>query len=144
MIFQLTQDEIESVLRLNTIGRLGFSNGNKTYIVPVNYAYDGKFIIAHSEQGMKIDVMQQYPQVCFEVDEIKNSISWRSVIVWGEYQELHEKRDRYYAIKLFSERLIHAKIKGSKRQEPAVGSSLVSAVIYRIMIAEKSGRFENE
>ena len=50
--------------------------------------------MAHSLKGMKIEMMRKKPKVCFEVDEMKNFTNWRSVIVWGEYQEFTEERER--------------------------------------------------
>lgn len=55
-----------------------------TYVVPVNYVYDGKFIIAHSVAGMKIQMMRKNRDVCFEVDEMKSITNWKSVIAWGQ------------------------------------------------------------
>ena len=98
MIGKLTDDQIEEVLKENVLGRIGCNDGKKTYVVPVNYVYDGKFIIAHSVYGMKIEMMRKNKQVCFEVDEMKSFTNWKSVIVWGEYQELAEERDRYSAM----------------------------------------------
>ena len=40
MLGQLTNDEIEEVLKSNLLGRIGCSNGRKIYVVPVNYVYD--------------------------------------------------------------------------------------------------------
>ncbi|MGZ8558930.1 MAG: pyridoxamine 5'-phosphate oxidase family protein, partial [Chitinophagaceae bacterium] len=101
MIGILTDQQIEEVFKENVLGRIGCNDGSKTYIVPVNYVYDGKFIIAHSVAGMKIRMMRKNPAVCFEVDEMKSFTNWKSVIAWGEYQELTNERDRYYALKLF-------------------------------------------
>ena len=66
------------------MGRIGCKDGKKTYVVPVNYAFDGKFIIAHSVMGMKIEMMQKNPQECFEVDEMKSFTKWKNVIRWGQ------------------------------------------------------------
>jgi len=41
MIGQLTNEEIEEVLRSNLLGRIGCSNGKKIYVVPVNYVMMG-------------------------------------------------------------------------------------------------------
>ena len=92
MIRNLTNEEIEDVLKRNSIGRIGCNDGRKTYVVPVNYVYDGKCIIVHSYDGMKIQMMRKNSGVCFEVDEIKSFTAWKSVIAWGEYQELTNER----------------------------------------------------
>lgn len=96
-------------------------------------------------------MMRKKPQVCFEVDEMKNFTNWPSVIVWGEYQELTEERERYYAMKLFVERGMHLKI-----SETAIPSEIDKEpilpplpgnnrpVIYQIVITERTGKFEKD
>jgi len=152
MIGKLTSEEIEEVLRQNVLGRIGCNDGKRTYVVPVNYVYDGKCIIAHSCEGMKIKMMRRNSDVCFEVDEIKNASSWKSVIAWGEYQELTEERSRYQAMKLFVQRMLHLKITKSDTISHStentgnitLHSSNQRSVIYRIVLTEKTGRFENQ
>jgi uncharacterized protein len=133
------------------LGRLGCNEGTRNYVVPVNYVYDGKYIIAHSVMGMKIEMMRKNPHVCFEVDEMKTFTNWKSVIAWGEYQELTDQRDRFLAIRLFVDRMMHIKI-SKTAVPPALAEETVylqlagniKPIIYRIVIAEKTGRFENE
>ena len=72
MIGNLTNEQIEEVLKENVLGGIGCNDGKKIYVVPINYIYDGKFIIAHSVAGMKIQMMRKNPDVCFEVDEMKS------------------------------------------------------------------------
>lgn len=151
MIGQLQREEIEKILKENVVGRIGCHDGKKTYVVPVNYVYDDKFIFAHSVLGMKIRMMRKNPQICFEVDEMKSFTNWTSVIVWGEYQELSDERDRYYAMKLFVDRMMHMKISetaippttADKRVHPR-SPGTIKPIVYRIVITEKTGRFENE
>jgi len=94
MIGTLTDEQIEEVLKQNLLGRIGCNDGKKNYVVPVNFGYDGQFIIAHSVDGIKIRMMRENPDICFQVDEIKNFSSWKSVIVRGQYQELTDERNR--------------------------------------------------
>ena len=68
MIGRLNDEQIDEVLRANVLGRIACTDGTKMYVVPINYVYDGKFIIAHSVAGMKIEMMRRNPEVCFEVD----------------------------------------------------------------------------
>ena len=152
MIGHLTNEEIEEVLKQQVLGRIGCHDGKKTYIVPVNYVYDGKCIIAHSYEGMKIKMMRKNADVCFEVDEMKSFTNWKSVIAWGEYQELKDERKRYDAIKLFVDRMLHVKISRSATLPNGTGETEQSnfsrgnarSIIYRIVLTEKTGRYENE
>ncbi len=110
MLGKLSSVEIDAVLKNNFLGRIGCHDDGKTYVVPINYVYDGKDIIAHSISGMKIQMMRRNPQVCFEVDELTNFTNWKSVIVWGEYQEITGAIERYHAIKYFVEKVLPLKI----------------------------------
>jgi uncharacterized protein len=151
MIDKLSEEQIESVLKENILGRIGCNDGRKTYVVPLNYVYDGKFIIAHSVMGMKIQMMRKNPDVCFEVDEMKSFTKWKSAIVWGRYQELTNERDRYYAMKLFVEKVMHMKISTTaKLSEMQLSMAhplmqeTIRPIVYRIVINEKTGRYEDE
>jgi len=151
MISTLTDQQIEEVLKENVLGRIGCNDGKKTYIVPVNYVYDGKYIIAHSLAGMKIRMMRKNPDVCFEVDEMKSFTNWKSVIAWGEYQEIKDERDRYYALKLFVDRMMRIKVSATAISPVTPEKTLlphssgnIKPIVYRIVITEKTGRFENE
>lgn len=139
MIGTLTNKEIEEVLKNNFLGHIGCRDGDKTYVVPVSYVYDGKFIIAHSQLGLKIEMMRKHPYVCFQIEEIKDFTHWKSVIVWGIYQEMTEERDRSYATKLFSQHNIHMKL-----DDHPTHKKITRSVIYRIVIDERTGRFEKE
>jgi nitroimidazol reductase NimA-like FMN-containing flavoprotein (pyridoxamine 5'-phosphate oxidase superfamily) len=152
MIGSLTVEQIEEVLRDNLLGRIGCNDGKRNYVVPINYVYDGRFIIAHSVMGMKIEMMRKNPHVCFEVDVVKSFTNWKSVIAWGEYQELTDHRARFQAMKLFMDRLMHIKIINTPIAteieegivDDLLSASHVKSIIYRIVITEKTGRFENE
>ena len=151
MIGKLTAEQIEDFLKENVIGRIGCNDGSMNYVVPINYVYDGKYIIGHSVAGMKIDMMRKNPKVCFEVDVMKSFTNWKSVIAWGEYQELKEERERYAAMKLFVDRMMRLKI-SETAVPPEVTESRVhprspgniKPVIYRIVVTEKTGRFESD
>src|SRR5207248_2772551 len=111
MIGVLTEEQIEEVLKSKVHGRLGCTDGQKVYVVPINYVYNGsRYIIAHSQEGLKIQMMRKNHSVCFEVDEMLNFTNWKSVIIWGQYQELSNERDRYSAMKEFTDRMMNLKI----------------------------------
>src|SRR6478735_552165 len=90
MLGQLNDEEIDALLHKQLTGRLGCHADGTTYVVPVNYTYDGNFIYAHSADGMKLSMMRKNPAVCFEVDEIAHVFRWKSVIVWGRFEEVED------------------------------------------------------
>ena len=151
MIGSLSYEAAKEVLASNIIGRIGCTDGTKAYVVPVNYVFDGKYIIAHSVLGMKIRMMRKNPKVCFEVDEMKSLTNWKSVIIWGDYQELTEERDRYAAMKLFVDRTMHMTIRETALPSEMSGQRLhprspgnIKPVVYRIVIEEMTGRYEKD
>ena len=151
MIGKLSAEASMEILQSNILGRIGCYDGSRIYVVPVNYVFDGKYIIAHSVVGMKIQIMRKNPQVCFEVDQMKSMTHWKSVIAWGQYQELKDERERYAAMKLFVERTMHMKISetaippelSENRIHPRSPGN-IRPVVYRIVIEEITGRYERE
>lgn len=150
MIGRLCPEQIEEILASNHLGRIGCRDSDQIYIVPINYVYDGNSIIAHSVYGMKIEMMRKNPNVCFQVDNIKDYTNWESVIAWGEYKELTDERERYEAMKLFVDRMMRLKISetaippelSEQRVHPR-SSGNIKPVIYRIILTQKTGRYED-
>ena len=148
MLGQLTNEQIDHVLNHQVIGRLGCLSDDKMYIVPVTYVYDGTHIYAHSKEGLKIEKMRKNPSVCFEVDIIDNLTNWRSVILWGEFEELNDPSEQQKAMKILMDRL--APLATSETVRPVKGTSRdphyqdkgLKAVAYRIRVTEKTGRYE--
>ena len=150
MIQKLSGEEIEDLLKDNVFGHLGCNDGLNTYVYPLNYLYDGKYITCHSQEGFKIQVMRKNNRVCFQVDEIKDDKSWKSVIAVGQFQEVDDAEERR-AIKAFADRRLFLKksefagMPHTNEQETnRQWTNRSRPVIYRILIDEKSGMFENE
>ena len=149
MLGTLNRDEIDHVLRTEVVGRIGGHDDGRTYIVPITYAYDGGHVYGHSAVGMKVRMMRTNPHVCFEVDHMEDMANWQSVIAWGVYEELHGDAATE-AMRLLIDRL--APLMASETSQPSHGLGAPSghradtagheAVIYRITLTEKTGRFE--
>jgi len=149
MLGQLDPDEIEELLRNNMIGRIGCSDEGLTYVVPVSYLYDNNTILCHSRDGMKIAMMRRNPNVCFEVDEIRDFNNWRSVIAWGVYEELTEDEDIEYAQQFFTDYMLQMKTEATAPpphlQEDRFREQMpdyVPAIYYRIHLQKITGRYE--
>jgi len=142
---------ILGILEANVTGRLGYTDGTRVYVVPISYLlYDDRYIIAHSREGQKIDILRHRPDLCLQVDEIDDLDNWRSVLVWGSYQEITASRDKYYALDLLLRRVHRHKSKAEQaaREVPVAEDSVLlpereKEVVYRIEITELSGRFQS-
>ena len=146
MIDVLTDDQIDHVLQSQVVGRIGCHYDGKIYIVPVAYAFDGTYIYAHSRLGTKIRMMRKNPRVCFQVDVIDNLANWRSVLIDGEYEELTTTATQLKAFELLHSRLSPISTSDAARpsQTPPPGEKKLRPIFYRILIKEKSGRFERK
>jgi uncharacterized protein len=143
MIRALASEEIERVLHAEVVGRIGCHAGDRTYVVPVCYAYQDGAIYAHSRYGQKIDMMRQNRIVCFEVDHVEDLVNWNSAICWGTYEEL-QGADAEQALRLLRERLEEDLPRilepGELAAEAAAGGG--EPVVYRIHLTETCGREE--
>lgn len=145
MLGELTSEQSTQVLRSEVVGRIGCYADGKIYVVPVTYAFDGKFIYAHSKEGLKIQLMRKNPNVCFQVDRIENMALWRSVVVWGKYEEL-KVEDYEIGMKILKDKLTPLLISESVKPAHGMGPEVVikqpKAIAFRISIGEITGRFE--
>ncbi|WP_186758065.1 pyridoxamine 5'-phosphate oxidase family protein [Echinicola salinicaeni] len=149
MIGTLTNDQISHVLYGQNIGRIACQNNGKIYIVPISYAFDKGFIYGHSKLGMKIKMMRKVPNVCFQVDSIDNMTNWRSVIIWGEYEELTDEVDYRYGIKLLEDKLTPfvpstaiRSLPEKEHSQPEIVQKSTRPIVFRIRILEQTGRYE--
>jgi len=147
MFGRLNTAQIEKVISGNFIGRLGCHAEGKTYIVPVSYAYDGNCIYVHTYEGLKIRMMRQNPNVCFQIDKMDDMADWESVIAWGVFEELINEKERNAGLKLLSERIlpqIASQTVKFSAQWPFPSSNFdhIKGIVFRICLNEKTGKYE--
>jgi nitroimidazol reductase NimA-like FMN-containing flavoprotein (pyridoxamine 5'-phosphate oxidase superfamily) len=94
MLGKLSELQIERFLQSQIVGRIGCHANGETYVVPISYAYDGTYIYARTYEGKKLDMMREEPRICFEVDTLRDLSEWKSVIGWGEFEELKDPDER--------------------------------------------------
>jgi nitroimidazol reductase NimA-like FMN-containing flavoprotein (pyridoxamine 5'-phosphate oxidase superfamily) len=72
---------------------LACSKDDQPYIVPISIAYSGDHIYSFATLGQKVDWMRSNPLVCLEVEEIVSKIDWRTVLIFGQYEELERNNE---------------------------------------------------
>ena len=149
MIGKLTETEIDEVLNENYIGRLGCYADNRVYVVPITFVFEKGNILGRSVPGMKIDMMRKNPAVCFEVEEIRTYNNWRSVIAWGNYEEITDEKEKQAALRAFVDRTLRMKISETAIAPESTESRVhprspgnIKPVVFRIRLTEKTGRYE--
>ncbi len=141
MVGELTPDEIEQVLRENIIGRIGCHAFGRSYVVPITYAYDGTYVYGHSREGMKLHMMRENPHLCFEVDHMDGLANWRSVIAWGTFEEMHGT-ERNHALGCLIGSIVPHLRDTPPGESVHLHEHMRAAILYRIAIEKKTGRFE--
>lgn len=147
MIEILSDQEIISVVSNSIVGRLGCHADGKTYVVPISFAYDSGYIYARTFEGMKIEMMRKNPEVCFQIDDMQSMAEWKSVILWGAFEELKKKVDREMGLKILLSRILpnvsSETVKFTPEWPFASGNlSEIEGIVFRIRVREMSGRME--
>lgn len=105
------QADIEAVIHQSTVCRLGLSDDNIPYIVPMSFGYQDHTIYLHSAMtGRKIDILHKNPNVCFEFDvnteivESEKACQWgmkyQSVIGFGRASFVDDAEDKRHALNI--------------------------------------------
>ena len=103
--------EIEKILQESNVCRMAMVDGNKPYIVPMNFGYcDGCLFFHSAPEGRKIDLIKKNSNVCFEVDQLirfekaKLACDWgveyKSVIGSGKAQLLDNLEEKIEALNI--------------------------------------------
>jgi nitroimidazol reductase NimA-like FMN-containing flavoprotein (pyridoxamine 5'-phosphate oxidase superfamily) len=139
---QLKKEECRKILRRKQLGRIACSYDNQPYIVPINFVYDGeKNLYASSLVGQKIKWMRENPLVCIEVDEINGQNDWKTIIIFGKFEELPDTPE-FEDHRVFARELL-SKFPVEKQISDGFGinqkSSENKTVFYRIGIKKITG-----
>lgn len=138
----MTDEEVERFIAAESVARLGCHAGGRTYVVPVAYAYAGGAILCFSDEGLKIAMLRENPDLCVEIDRVEHLGSWRSVIAQGR-AEILEGDDARPAARALATRLATLVDDPTSRArlEKALGEGRGFYVV-RIALHHKTGRVE--
>jgi hypothetical protein len=132
----LTMQEIDEFLRQGFWGVLATSLNDEPYGVPIIYAYDddGVFYVANGP-GKKIDIVEQNPNVTITVVELEDyGRRWRSVIVYGKVEIVHELGEKLHAFNALRKQIPRPSV----RLKDA--AKLAMAKVIRIVPTEITGK----
>src|ERR1051325_3272413 len=135
----MSPEEMHALLQRESFGHLGCARDGRPYVVPMNYAYDGKELYFFTTQGMKTQYIDANPQVCLQVEEVTDTSNWRSVIVEGRATEITNHEEMQRAMKFITERNPSLTPAISATQLDAIGRA-VDIALYRITPEIMDGR----
>jgi uncharacterized protein len=138
----LNDVQIEELLRAETVGRIGCHAEGKTYVVPISYVYHDRAVYGHTAPGLKLTMLSHNPAVCFEVDQVSDVTTWRSVIGWGRFDVL-DGAAAEDAMRRLIDRLKPTLAGPPHGTRPGSATDTDrAAVTFRIGLDEWSGRFQ--
>ena len=147
--FRVSRVEMEQILQEETIGYLGLSVGGQPYVVPLNYGYvEGRILFHCALTGLKLDYLQENPQVCFTVGrqsgEVRRHaegdpchIDSESVICYGRARIIEDLGERKAVLDAFN-RCFRPDAEGISPE------SIAKCGAVEIEIREMTGRRERE
>ena len=145
-IHEMSTAECHAILERTNIGRLGCAHDNQPYVVPINFAFDGRYFYGFTTLGQKVEWMRSNPLVCLEVDEVTNQSQWTSIVASGRYEELPDEpkyeKARTRAHSFLQERAMWwepAYISQEHRDQP----HSLTPIFYRIRINQITGHRAN-
>jgi len=105
--------EIDEIINKSVVCRIGLADGEKPYVVPMCFGYDGKHLYFHSAPvGMKIGILKKNDRICFEFDECGDitkgddhcswGIDYRSVIGFGRATLIEDDEEKRAALDIIS------------------------------------------
>lgn len=144
---ELNAEQIRAVLRNQYIGSLAFIWHQHPYVLPITYYFDeaANCLISYSTEGHKIEAMRNYPAVSLGVYEMESPMQWKSVLVHGRFEELHQTDAKVY-LHRFTEgvrKRVSPKDARTRTFLDAFSSATQSEgmpVVFRIKIADITGK----
>ncbi|WP_022668084.1 pyridoxamine 5'-phosphate oxidase family protein [Desulfospira joergensenii] len=75
---------IEEIITSSRVFRLAMVDGNRPYVIPLNFGYrEGSLYFHSATEGRKIDLLQKNPRVCFEFDILEKLNKNSEACKWG-------------------------------------------------------------
>lgn len=132
---ELTDEESRTILGRASIGRIAFTLHDRVDIEPLHFATDGTWIFGRTSLGAKLSTLLHNPWCAFEVDEVRGTFDWSSVVAKGTFTLLdpQDSSDTYER----AERLLSRLIRGTFTEHDPVPHR---SIIFGIHVNEITGR----
>ena len=135
---------IESIIERSLVCRIGLTDGEYPYVVPLNFGYRDNTLYFHTgHKGKKVELLRKNRNVCFEFDchhEVKPSdnpckwaMKYRSVVGYGKASFVHDPESKKKALDI-----IRAHYGGNASGYPE--TNLKKALIIKVAIQAMTGR----
>ncbi|MDR3304163.1 MAG: pyridoxamine 5'-phosphate oxidase family protein [Treponema sp.] len=139
-----------AVIQQCKVCRLGLSDDDQPYIVPLNYGYsldDGALTLYfHSaNEGKKLDIIRKNDKACFEIDcehtliegetPCTHGFAFKSVIGFGKIIVVAAKEEKRYGLNLLMQHQTR------KHTDYSFGDDeLARVTVYKMLVTEFTGK----
>ncbi|MGB3538994.1 MAG: pyridoxamine 5'-phosphate oxidase family protein [Mesorhizobium sp.] len=143
IVREMTAQENTALVSAGRLARLACASEGQPYMVPIHYAFADNYLYSFSMLGQKIDWMRSNPKVCAQIDDLTSARNWKSVVVYGVFEELADRigtkveRDRAWSL---LEKHANWWEPGSLKPVLPPVASASNHVFYRIYIESMTGR----
>lgn len=142
MLKEMTRSECLALISASRLARLACCRNDQPYVVPIYYALDGNCLFSFSMPGQKIDWMRENPHVSVGIDDISVGHGWKSVVIYGRYQEFPDTKQwhhqRIHAWSLLEQHKYWWE-PGALKSKPQALASTSPHLFYGIAIVELTG-----
>jgi len=94
MITTLNDSQARELLQSARVARLGCVAKGEPYITPINYNFESDCVYSHSLAGLKIATLRDNPRACVQVDQVDSDLRWKSVLAFGNFEEIVKPSER--------------------------------------------------
>jgi len=96
MITTLNDSQARELLHSARVARLGCVAKGEPYITPINYNFEDDCVYSHSLAGLKIEIaaLRGNPRACVQVDQVDSDLRWKSVLAFGDFDEIVKPSER--------------------------------------------------
>jgi nitroimidazol reductase NimA-like FMN-containing flavoprotein (pyridoxamine 5'-phosphate oxidase superfamily) len=146
-------DDKINIINKCGVCRLGLSDNNKPYIIPLSYGYSFEnnilTLFFHSAlEGRKIDIIRNNKNACFEIDcdnkiieaenPCKYGYAFKSIIGFGEILILETKEEKNNGLNKIMQHQTGKEIEYNFTEE-----ELKNVMVYKMEIKEFTGKQKN-
>lgn len=134
----LRRDEIEAIIARNNVGRIAFAFHDRVDIQPIHYVYERGWLYGRTSEGEKIATLQHNQWIAFEIDEIRDTFDWRSIVIHGSFWRIHPLGSPH-AEEVWAKaaQLVSRIVPGSLSEKDPVA---FRQILFRIAVSDVRGR----
>ena len=137
-IRHLSADECVALLNRHAVGRIAFAFRDRVDIQPIHYVHADGWLYGRTSEGAKLDTIAHNRWVAFEVDEVRDTFDWASVVVHGSFHRLDpDGAEGEQAAFADAAGLLRAVIPGTLTAQDPVP---FRTVLFRIALGDVTGR----